>query len=314
MVPKLPILGLLMASPLLLATAACVGPPESGKGGPSKMPERTTLTCPALSGDLSGLLGVDPAIAARVARVVRLTDEIKATVDALDRETRGACTTLARDLSAQPVSAAAHPCQVAEERFVAFVKSLPQGASFELSVRGVQCGAPKGLLEQCAGECLTGTSGVTSALACGATSGASCSGALSFPNASGACATQCATRALRLSTCAADVDIALSPGAEHLAPVVAALRRDLPKIVGLGVDLAPRAAGLAKDTLTLVDELASSIDALSVGSAPTERRVVSAAALATCAAPQLAEVVRAGASLETSMERTVSLHRVLTKR
>ena len=124
MVPKLPILGLLMASPLLLATAACVGPPESGKGGPSKMPERTTLTCPALSGDLSGLLGVDPAIAARVARVVRLTDEINATVNALDRETRGACTTLARDLGLQPVSAAAHPCQVAEERFVAFVKSV----------------------------------------------------------------------------------------------------------------------------------------------------------------------------------------------
>lgn len=264
--------------------------------------------------DTAALFGVDAKTAARIEQVVELAGELKATATRLDEQTRTLCMTLASDLDPTPVPTGVHPCTAAVQRFEAFSRKLPAGGKLEVNVRGVTCGVPRRALEQCAGECLTGKPGVTSAVSCGAAPDQPCRLEASFPNASPTCATRCSTRALVLSACSADLDVRISTTAEGLAPTVDALRRDLPKLVALGGELAPKAVRASKQAAQLVDDLAGTIDSVTSSGNKSERRVVAFAALASCIAPELAETVRAGTQLQTSVDAAVSLHRTVIGR
>jgi hypothetical protein len=300
------------------ASTACAPAPthEREAAGPATV-RSASIACPALrSADVASLFGVDATTAAHVDQIVKLGGELAETAKSLDEQVRTVCATIAKDLDPAPLAAGADSCAAAKDRFVAFAKKLPAGAKLAISARGVSCAVPRRALEQCAGECLTGKNDVTSAVRCDAET---CGLDASFPNASAGCAARCSARALALSSCTADVDVRVEgleggEGSPNVAPTLDALRRDLPKLVALAGELAPKVARSSKQAASLVDELASAIDGITSSGDKSDRRVVSASALALCVAPELAQTVRAGAKLEGSLQGAVALHQALVGR
>src|SRR5690606_24860427 len=107
-------------------------------------------------------------------------------------------------------------------------------------VQSVSCSLDPSAVQACAGECLTGQVGVVSQVECAAAEGG-CGLDFSLPNASSACATQCAVRALGLAQCSARVDVHFDgPGADAAA-AVAALKTHVPRLLVLGGELSVRA-------------------------------------------------------------------------
>jgi hypothetical protein len=276
-----------------------------------------SLTCPNLTTatggfDFTSVFGIDAALDARLDRALLLAGELEKTVSALEADAKEACRIVANDLGAVP-NEAEHPCDTLVARVNAIRASLGSGG-FSISISSVSCGVSLAGMEACAGECLTGLTGVTSAVTCNAPPGelrvdASCALDFALPHAS-ACATQCGTRALREVQCSADVDVRIGNGEtprEYLT-MVENLRRDVPKLTGLAASVGPRAVHLAGEVSKLIDDIAASIDALSdVGNA-AHRRAIAGAVLAGCVAPRLADVIRTSASLETSLTGALQAH------
>ncbi|EYF07206.1 hypothetical protein [Chondromyces apiculatus] len=299
-----------------------------------------SLTCPSLEGDaafdFAGAFGVDQAMSARLTRMVRLVSELERTATALDTETRATCSALATDLGATPQELsgapaasssadAPHPCVIAANHLATLRQTLGT-AQLSVSVSDVSCTLPRDAVATCAGECLTGQTGVTSAVDCALTD-ASCRLDFSLPDASPQCATQCAVRALRDVRCSAQVDVRLGtttdPGSggsnaptsdPRFTAIAEGLRRDIPRLAGLGASIGPRSIQLGKDVAGLVDDLASTITALTDSKTSTARRIVIGAVLAECLGPQLANAIRSSTSLEATLSQAISLHGALTKR
>lgn len=293
---------------------------------PAEAPKTTTpasFLCPSLDAQnessLATLFGIDAATAARLDRARRLAIELDATRAALDAQTREACTLIAKDLDATgPLPAAVHPCSVAATRLDALRTKLGGGAKLVLSIGGATCGVPKNAVGRCAGECLTGDARITSHVTCASESGDGlCSGTFTLPDAGPGCAARCTTRALREATCSADIDLRIEgDGGGTAAGDLDALRRDLPRIAGLAIDLAPRAGKLAEDVARVVDDLGASIDALSKGPANVgaERRIAVGASVATCFAPALGAAVRASRGLTETAGELGRVERALARR
>ncbi|AKT43805.1 hypothetical protein [Chondromyces crocatus] len=342
------VLGLL--GPLVAAVVLGCGGSAPAKPAATAAGATTTkpasVTCPSFGGDAASgpfdfatAFGVDEAMGARLARMVRLVGELERTATALDTETRATCSALAVDLGATPAelgtasasasgssatangasaSRAPHPCVTAATRLAALRKSLGT-AQLSVSVSDVSCGIPKDAVASCAGECLTGKEGITSAVDCGlASSGPSCQLDFALPDASPQCVTQCAVRALRDVRCSANVDVRLGTGDgatdARFAAVAEGLRRDLPRLVTLGASVGPRALQLGKDVTALVEDLAATIDTLMDGDKAIERRVVIGAVLASCVAPELGGALRASTSLQATLTQAIDLHGALVGR
>lgn len=297
-------------------TACSSGSTEAPPRAPSATSKLSSLLCPSLSGEsearVAELFGVDASMAARLDRARRLAAELEETRAALERRTSEVCARLARDLGgpSDGAASATPPCSLAAARLDALRARLGAGARLTVAVRGAACGVSKEALGRCAGECLTGDASVTSAVVCEERAGGLCAREFDLPDAGPACRTRCAARALRLATCSAEVDVRVEGGAEAgdagagdeaaIASGLEALRRDLPELVALAVDLAPRARKLAGDVAVVVDDLAVAIDALA-SRAPDGRRAAVGASVAVCFAPTLGAAVRASQSLEAAV-------------
>ncbi len=278
--------------------------------------------------DFMSVFGIDAALDARLDRAMALADELERTVNALEEDAKQACRIVATDLGGTP-NDVEHPCDTLVARVNTLRASLGSGG-FAVSISSVSCGVSLAGVEACAGECLTGLTGVTSAVSCNAPPGSvqvdarvapqldaqidpKCALDFALPYAS-SCAAQCGARALREVRCSADVDVRIGNGehtpAEYVA-MVENLRRDLPKLAGLAASVGPRAAHLAAEVSKLIDEIASSIDALSDVGKSAERRAVAGAVLATCIGPRLADVIRTGATLESTLTGALQAHAAL---
>lgn len=280
-------------------------------------PAAASLTCPSPGdGDLrlADLFGLDATLSAKLERTLRLTRSLERAALDLDRDARETCSALASDLGAAP-GGADHPCEQLARRVKELKQQLGAGG-FALSIRGLSCGVPKDALATCAGECLTGQTGVVSAVSCQAPPAATleapeCSLDFSLPNAAAQCATACSASTLGAVRCSAQVDVRLGTAElaspEHAA-MVAGLQRDLPRLYGLATSVGPRSAALAKDVAALVDEVASSIDALSTSAQSLDRKAVTGAVLAACLGPQLAATVQAGSSLQGALAGAARAH------
>ena len=257
---------------------------------------------------MATLFGVDEALAGRLERTVKLASELEAATAALASGVDKACASLATDLEPTPIPNGAPACEVALRRLGSFRERLASaGARLVVVVKGVRCSAPKAVLEQCAGECVTGLRGVVSRVECGSGGAGdgplACSGELSLPNAPAACLARCKTRALQSLACSADVDVRLEGASEdpRMAAVVERLRLSVPPLVGFATDAAARIADIARAVPPLVDDLGTAIDAMT--SAPkSDRRLAVGAALAVCFAPPLARAVKASARLGTTLD------------
>lgn len=270
------------------------------------------LTTAANGFDFVSVFGIDAALDARLDRALALANELERTVSALEADAKEACRIVANDLGAIP-NETEHPCDTLVARINGIRTSLGSGG-FSVSVSSVSCGVSLAGVEACAGECLTGLTGVTSAVTCNAPPGvlqvdASCALDFALPYAS-SCAAQCGARALRNVHCSADVDVRIGNGEtpQEYLTMVENLRRDIPKLTGLAASIGPRAVHLSSEVSKLIDDIAASIDALSdVGNA-AHRRAIAGAVLAGCIAPRLADVVRSGADLEASLTGALKAH------
>ena len=239
---------------------------------------------------------------------MRLGAELEAATTSLATGLDKACASLAMDLEPMPIPPGAPTCEVALRRLVAFRERLStSGLRLLVSVKGVRCTTPKSLVEECAGECVTGMTGVVSRVECQTIASAgppTCSGDLALPNAPPACLARCRARALTALSCAADVDVRLEGGSADdpsLATVVERLRASVPPLVGFATEAASRVVEISRTVPPLVDDLGASVDAMT--SAPkADRRLAVGAALATCFAPALARTVKASARLGTSID------------
>ena len=296
-------------------------PPESASSSSSaKTTERpASILCPtedaeAAPLDLAAAFGVDRALSARVERMLRLARELETSATKLREETERVCVELARGLSSDALPADRPPCEVALERFRGFESSLTRsGTSLSLSVQSVSCSLDPGELQACAGECLTGQVGVVSQVECAAVE-RGCGLDFALPNASSACATQCAVRSLGLVQCSASVDVQLDGGGAELVAAVAALKTQLPRLVVLGGELSVRALEALASVRGLVDELAVAIDELNQAGRQAKTSFVGGAVLAGCVGPRLADALRAGIDLETSLTAAARLQHALLER
>ncbi len=272
----------------------------------------SSITCPSGGGeslDIGSLFGVEPELAAHLQRTLKLARSLENAAAKLDQDVRATCGALAEDLRA-PASSA-HPCSVLVTRVEELRRSLGEGG-LTMSLSGLSCSLPKSSVESCAGQCLTGQAGVVSAVSCaGSTTDTDCGLAFSLPNAAPECVTECAAASLHEIRCSAEVDVRIGresvASAEYQA-MAEALRRDVPRLVGLATSVAPRAAALASEVATLVDEAAASIDRLSDAKLTNERRWVAGAVLASCLAPELGATVRASASLTRALSGVAQAH------
>ncbi|NLE85503.1 MAG: hypothetical protein GX607_03800 [Myxococcales bacterium] len=285
---------------------------SSAKGG-----ERpASILCPTEDAegaplDLAAAFGVERALSARVERMLRVARELETSATELRDETERVCVELARGLSSDVVPADRAPCEVAFERFLALKGALTRGgASLSVSVQSVSCSLDLGALQACAGECLTGQAGIVSRVECAATEGG-CGLDFSLPNASSACATQCAVRSLGLARCSAHVDVQLEGGAADLVAAVTALKTQVPRLVVLGGELSVRALEALASVRGLVDELAGAIDEVSEVGRNANASFVGGAVLAGCVGPRLADALRAGIELETSLTAAARLQHAL---
>lgn len=300
----------------------CAGTRESAEVPVAGEPKTSiaSLTCPNLSSMTSGfdfmqVFGIDAVLDARLDRAMALAAELEATVSALEADAKEACSIIARDLGAT-ITPDEHPCDTLVTRVDALRASLGSGA-FSMSVSSVSCGVSLAGLEECAGECLTGMAGVTSAVSCGASLGsfndeATCGLDFALPHAS-SCLTQCGARSLRQVRCSADIDVRIGHGEtpQEYWQMVQDLRRDLPKLAGLAASVGPRAVHLAREATQLIDDIAATIDALADAGSATHTRAVAGAVLAGCVGPRLADVIRSSASLETTLTGALRAHATL---
>lgn len=306
---------------LTLGACRAHPPPESASGSSSaKTVERpASILCPTVDAeaaplDLAVALGVERALAARVERMLRLARELETSATKLREETDRVCVALARGLSPDALPADRSPCEVAMERFRGFESTLTRnGALLSLSVQSVSCSLDPGELQACAGECLTGQVGVVSQVECVAADGG-CGLDFSLPYASSACATQCAVRALGLAQCSARVDVQLDGPVVEAAATVAALKTHVPRLAVLGGELSVRAVETLSRVRGLVDELAVAIDELNQAGRQAKTSFVGGAVLAGCVGPRMADALRAGIELETSLTAAARLQHALLDR
>lgn len=276
----------------------------SQQGEPASAAKVATISCPSLTAETSNIaaaFGVDPTLAARLERTLRLADALKASAADLARQASEICGALTLDLKGV-VGPNEHACTALGRRTRELRQSL--GGGFKVSVSGVSCSLPDDAMEACAGECLTGQAGVISAVQCRSASAGTCALDFALPNASRECAARCGALALTRVACSAQVQIQL--GTTETTPtellgVAEALQRDLPKLYGLVGSIAPRSAALAAESTAVVDDLATSIDSLSSGKATLDRQAVVGVVLAGCVAPRLAEVVQSSGALRQAL-------------
>lgn len=295
-----------------LALLGCSGAPQ---GEPASAAKAATIGCPSLtarSSDIAASFGLDAALGARLERTLRLADALKAAATDLSRQASEVCGALTLDLKGV-VGPSEHACAALSRRTRELRQSL--GGALKVSVGSLACSLPGDVLESCAGECLTGQTGVISSVQCGAASPGACSLDFSLPNASRECAARCSALALARVSCSAQVQVQL--GTTETTPaellgVAEALQRDLPKLYGLVGSIAPRSAALAAESTAAVDELAATIDSLSSGKATLDRQAVVGIVLAGCVAPRLAEVVQSSQGLRQALGAAAEAQAVLS--
>ena len=288
-----------------LAALGCGAQPAAQKGAAAPAP--VTLSCPSLDTDrvnFTQLFGVDSQMAARLERTLRLASALQRSAKDLEQQASDTCQSFVFDIGGQ-VEPGEHPCVALSRRVKDVKQTLANGGvAFSAKVSGLSCSLPVEALASCAGECLTGQVGVVSAVSCVTEPGGSCGLDFSLPNASRECAAECAVSSLPRALCTAQVDIKLGTGdvtPPELLAMADALRKGLPRLVGLASSLAPRGAAIANNSVQLVDELAASIDELSSGGAKLDRRAVAGLVLGGCVAPKLAEIVRDSSRLQIAL-------------
>jgi hypothetical protein len=286
-----------------LAAIACGAQPAGQK--PANTAAPVTLSCPSLDAgnvNFTQLFGVDSRLAARLERTVRLASALQRSANELEQQASATCQSFVSDVGGR-VEPGEHPC-VALSRRAAELKQTLGSGGFSAKVSGLSCSLPVDALASCAGECLTGQVGVVSAVSCVAEPSGSCGLDFALPNASRECAAECAVSTLPRALCTAQVDVKLGTGEvtpPELMAMADALRKGLPRLLGLAASLAPRGAAIANNSVQLVDELAASIDELSSGGAKLDRRAVTGLVLGGCIAPKLAEVVRDSSRLQAAL-------------
>lgn len=288
-----------------LAAIACGSQPAGQKAAAT--PTSVTLSCPSLdagSVNFTQLFGVDSQMSARLGRTLRLASALQRSAQDLEQQTSDTCQSFVSDLGGR-VEPGEHPCVALSRRVESVKETLGKSnVAFSVRVSGLSCSLPVDALASCAGECLTGQVGVVSAVSCVAEQGGSCGLDFTLPNASRECAAECAASTLPRALCTAQVDVKLGTGEvtpPELMAMADALRKGLPRLLGLAASLAPRGAAIANNSVELVDELAASIDELSSGGAKLDRRAVTGLVLGGCVAPKLAEVVRDSSRLQAAL-------------
>ncbi|HEX2876788.1 MAG TPA: hypothetical protein VHP33_36300 [Polyangiaceae bacterium] len=285
-----------------LAALACGSQPAGQKPA---TPASVTLSCPSLDArrvDFAQLFGIDSQMSARLERTLRLASALQRSANELEQQASATCQSFVSDVGGR-VEAGEHPCIALSRRAEEIKQTLGSGG-FQVRVSGLSCAVPVDALASCAGECLTGQVGVVSAVSCVTEPGGSCGLDFALPNASRECAAECAVSSLPRALCTAQVDVKLGTGETtppELMAMADALRKGLPRLLGLAGSLAPRGAAIANTSVQLVDELAASIDELSSGGAKLDRRAVTGLVLGGCVAPKLAEVVRDSSRLQTAL-------------
>jgi hypothetical protein len=286
-----------------LAAIACGSQPAGQKAAAA--PTSVTLSCPSLDADrinFTQLFGVDSQLSARLERTLRLASALQRSAKDLEQQASSTCLSFVSDVGGR-AEPGEHPCVALSRRAEEIKQTLGSGG-FQLRVSGLSCALPVDALASCAGECLTGQVGVVSAVSCVAGPEGSCGLDFALPNASRECAAECAVSTLPRALCTAQIDVKLGTGdvtPPELMAMADALRKGLPRLLGLAASLAPRGVAIANNSVQLVDELAASIDELSSGGAKLDRRAVTGLVLGGCVAPKLAEVVRDSSRLQAAL-------------